>query len=112
MVQVADTESWQRIFQLVAEKSRWDLENDEVSAYMTRSYDFIMDLFNRMSASDPYALDPSGDVALRNAKKVRRLALRRGGELTIHDEADREFGLPETQLDFHKKLGAPIYPAE
>ncbi|MEO6779050.1 MAG: zinc dependent phospholipase C family protein, partial [Gemmatimonadaceae bacterium] len=45
MVYVTDTESWQRVFQLISEKSRWDLTDDDVGAYMTRSYDFIMDLF-------------------------------------------------------------------
>lgn len=113
MVYVTDTDSWQRAFQLISEKSRWDLENDEVGAYMTRSYDFILDLFNRMSESEPYALDPSGDVALREAKQVRRAALRRGGgELVIRDEADRKFGLPVSELGYHKKLGAPIYPVD
>ena len=110
MVYVTDTESWQRVFQLISEKSRWDLGDEDVAAYMTRSYDFIMDLFTRMDASDPYALDPSGDVALRNAKRVRRLALRRGGELTIRDEADREFGLPVSTLEYHNKLPSPIFP--
>jgi hypothetical protein len=113
MVYVTDTDSWQRAFQLISEKSRWDLANDEVGAYMTRSYDFILDLFNRMDESVPYTLDPSGDVALREAKQVRRAALRRGGgELMIRDEADRKFGLPETELTYHEKLGAPIYPVE
>jgi hypothetical protein len=44
MVYVADTESWQRIFHLVSEKSRWDLAPHDVSLYMVRSYDFIIDL--------------------------------------------------------------------
>lgn len=110
MVYVTDTDSWQRAFQLISEKSRWDLGNSEVSAYMTRSYNFILDLFNRMSDSEPYALDPSGDVALRAAKRVRRAALRRGGELTIHDEADREFGMPQSKLEYHSRLDSPIYP--
>jgi hypothetical protein len=112
MVYVTDTESWQRIFQLISEKSRWDLTNSDVSAYMTRSYDFIIDLFNRMSESEPYTLDPSGDAALRAAKRVRRAALRRGGELAIQNEADREFGLPSSKLAYHQKLGGPVYPAE
>ncbi|HVF41083.1 MAG TPA: zinc dependent phospholipase C family protein, partial [Gemmatimonadaceae bacterium] len=43
MVYVTDTESWQRIFQMVSEKSRWDLSDDEVGGYMTRSYDYIID---------------------------------------------------------------------
>src|SRR6476660_503349 len=79
MVYVADTESWQRIFHLVSEKSRWDLQEQEVSSYMVRSYDFIIDLLNRFDAADPYALDPAGTTALRAAKKVRRATLRRGG---------------------------------
>src|SRR6476660_5866459 len=79
MVYVADTESWQRIFHLVSEKSRWDLQEEDVSLYMSRSYDFIIDLLNRFDAADPYALDPAGTTALRAAKKVRRATLRRGG---------------------------------
>ena len=112
MVYVSDTESWQRVFHLISEKSRWDLTDAEVGTYMTRSYDFIMDLLNRMGESDPYALDPAGDVALRSAKRIRRLALRRGGELAIRDEADRQFGLPETKLEYHEKLPEPVFPEE
>ena len=81
MVYVADTESWQRIFQLMSEKSRWDLSEPEVEAYLTRSFNFIMDLFNCLERSEPYALDPAGNVALRQAKRIRRAALRRGGEI-------------------------------
>ncbi|MEO8946259.1 MAG: zinc dependent phospholipase C family protein [Gemmatimonadaceae bacterium] len=110
MVYVTDTESWQRVFQLISEKSRWDLPNRDVSVYMTRSYDFIMDLFNRTTESVPYTLDPSGDVALRAAKRVRRAALRSGGEDRIQDEADREFGLPANRLEYHNKLPGPIFP--
>ncbi len=113
MVYVTDTDSWQRAFQLISEKSRWDLPDQDVAAYMMRSYDFILDLFNRMSDSEPYALDPSGDVALRTAKRVRRALLRRGGgEVAIRDEADREFGMPDSGLVYHEKLGAPIFPTE
>ena len=50
MVYVTDTESWQRIFQMVSEKSRWDLQEHDVSAYMMRSYDYIVDLFNRFDS--------------------------------------------------------------
>src|SRR3982751_6737911 len=48
MVIVADTESWQRIFQLMTERSRWDLPDNDVAQYVARSYDFIMDLLQRM----------------------------------------------------------------
>src|SRR5260221_428010 len=42
MVYVADTESWQRVFHLVSEKSRWDLQEKDVALYMSRSYDYII----------------------------------------------------------------------
>src|SRR5262249_38683413 len=65
MVIVADNESWQRIFQLLRENSRWDLAEDDVGRYLARAYDFIIDLLLRMDRAEPYQLDPSGDAALR-----------------------------------------------
>src|SRR5262249_27777045 len=41
MVIVADNESWQRIFQMMTEKSRWDLPDSDVGRYLTRSFDFV-----------------------------------------------------------------------
>jgi hypothetical protein len=111
MVYVTDTESWQRIFQMVSEKSRWDLPQNEVAAYMTRSYDYIIDLFNRFDSSEPYALDPSGLQALREAKRVRRAALRAGTEEIIADKARAYFGMPWTKLTYAQELGEPVYPA-
>jgi len=108
MVYVADTESWQRIFQLMSEKSRWDLPLSDVSAYMIRSYDFIMDLFNRLEQSEPYAMDPSGELPLLRAKRIRRSALRRGGDVLAWEEADTHFGLPAPTLTYHQRLAEPI----
>jgi len=98
MVYVTDTESWQRIFQLMSEKSRWDLPDADVGAYMTRSFDFIVDFLRRIEGSEPYLLDPSGETPLRLAKRVRRAALRQGGEELVTSEAQRHFGLPESKL--------------
>lgn len=109
MVYVTDSESWQRVFQLVAENSRWDLSNHDVGRYLERSYDFILDLFIRMEDSEPFALDPAGDEPLREAKQVRRLALRRGGAIRAAEEATRRFGLPATRLDFAARLSSPLY---
>src|SRR4026207_680516 len=55
MVYVADTEWWQRIFQLMSEKSRWDLPDSDVDAYLMRSFDFIVDFLRRVEESEPYA---------------------------------------------------------
>jgi hypothetical protein len=111
MVYVADSESWQRIFHLVSEKSRWDLQTDDVSLYMARSYDFIIDLLNRFDSAEPYALDPAGTRALREAKRVRRAAIRRGGDdEEIATVAQTHFGMPESRLSFAQRLAEPLYP--
>jgi hypothetical protein len=109
MVYVTDTESWQRIFTIMAENSRWDLEEREVGRYLTRSFDFVMDFLVRVEASEPYKLDPSGDRALRAAKLVRKTALKRGGDDAVCAEATREFGLPESELGFTRALAGPLY---
>ncbi len=109
MVYVTDTESWQRIFTLMAENSRWDLEEREVSRYIARSFDFVMDFLARDAKSEPYALDPSGDRALREAKRVRKSAMRSGGDDAVRTHAEREFGLPQSGLAFARTLSGPLY---
>ncbi len=109
MVIVADNESWQRIFQLMMDKSRWDLAENDVGQYLARSYDYIIDLLRRMDAAEPYQLDPSGDEALRQAKRVRRRVLREGGEELLQAEAARHFGMPATALPYSAGLARPIY---
>jgi hypothetical protein len=110
MVYVTDTESWQRIFQLMSEKSRWDLPDADVGSYLTRSFDFVVDFLRRIADSEPYRLDPSGDEPLRLAKRVRRAALRHGGEELVASEAHKHFGMPQSQLRFSSDLSAPLYP--
>lgn len=110
MVYVADTESWQRIFHLVEEKSRWDLSDDEVGTYMVRAFDFIVDLLTRLDRAEPFLLDPAGTIALREAKKIRRAALRRGGEEHVFEQAQHHFGLPRSALRYAVGLPEPLYP--
>ncbi|MEP6779339.1 MAG: zinc dependent phospholipase C family protein [Gemmatimonadaceae bacterium] len=110
MVRVTDTDSWQRIFQLVSENSRWDLSDADVSRYLMRSYDYIIDLLSRWEGSEPFALDPSGDEPLRTAKQVRRLARREGGEVRTALSADRMFGMPTSTLNYAAQLELPLFP--
>jgi hypothetical protein len=109
MVYVTDTESWQRIFQLAAENSRWDLTDPDVARYMERSYDFVIDFLRRVDHSEPYALDPAGDDALRHAKEVRRDSRRAGMEFRMAEEATRQFAMPESRLRFAAELRSPLY---
>lgn len=110
MVQVTDSDSWQRIFKLISEKSRWDLTDADVGRYLTRSFDYVMDMLARWDASEPYTYDPSGDEPLRNAKKLRRLARRQGGDVRAALEAERTFGMPVTALDFSERMSGPLMP--
>ena len=112
MVHAADSESWQRIFGLMTENSRWGLANAEVARYVDCSYDAIIDLLVRFDEAAPYRLDPSGDEALRLAKQVRRSALREGGAELVSEAAERHFGLPASaSLGYARSLGAPLYGA-
>ncbi len=78
--------------------------------YLARSFDYIVDLLNRMDRAEPYAFDPAGDLRLRLAKRVRREALRVGGEDRLHEDADRHFGLPASSLTHAARLESPLYP--
>ena len=110
MVYVTDTESWQRIFQLASERSRWDLTDPDVGRYLVRSFEYIMDLLRRFHAAEAFALDPAGEEPLRMAKRVRRDARRSGSDIRVNEEALRYFGMPETQLAIAAALDEPIYP--
>src|SRR5690348_2071920 len=109
MVVVADSESWQRIFQLMKENSRWDLTDGEVGRYLERSFDYIIDFLRRIEKSEPYHLDPSGDHPLRLAKRVRRDVLRREGDDALREMAERHFGMPTSALSFSQQLELPLY---
>jgi hypothetical protein len=110
MVYVTDTESWQRVFQLAADNSRMDLANTAVGRYMERSYDYILDFLQRVDQSEPYTFDPSGDEALRLAKRVRREARRSGMAIRVAEEAGRQFAMPESALSYASSLPEPLYP--
>ncbi len=109
MVHAADSESWQRVFAVMTEKSRWDLSDDEVDAQLARAFDYVIDWLLRGERSEPFRLDPSGDEQLRAAKRVRRAALRDGGEAAAQREAERRFGLPPSVLDYARRLPAPLF---
>ena len=111
MVYVTDSESWQRVFKVAKEMSRWDLPDDDVVRYVDRAYDYVVDFLVRIDRSEPYLLDPAGDDALTLAKRVRREALRSGGETVLIEEADRRFTMPESPLAYARSAPSPIIPA-
>jgi hypothetical protein len=110
MVRAADNENWQRVFQLMLERSRWDLEESDVEVHLARSFDYIVDFMVNDDRSEAYQFDPSGDQALRSAKRIRRAALHgAGGHVAVNLSALRAFRLPSTSLTFAKSLAEPLY---
>jgi hypothetical protein len=110
MVRAADMESWQRVFQLMLERSRWDLTDDQIGSHLSRAFDFVMDLLIRVDSAEPIAHDPSGQAQLRLAKRVRRSALRAGGDDAVAEAAGRHFGLPEATLHYAQEMPRELLP--
>ena len=75
----------------------------------TRQPEVALDFLRRMEVSEPYRLDPSGDHALRLAKRVRRTVLRASGEQRLLEEADRYFGMPNSMLTYSSMVDWPLY---
>ncbi len=97
MIRFQDNERWQAVFDRVVQNSRWDLSDDTVAAYVSLSFDFVLDYLNRRRDSLPAGLDPVGDFNLQLAKKVRRLALREGAwrdPILLEEIANDFFPLP------------------
>jgi hypothetical protein len=110
MVRAADLESWQRVFQALAERSRWELAEEMVVAHMERSFDYVVDVLVRGEESQPLRLDPAGTAQLQGAKRLRRTALRQGGITAALVEAERHFGLPHSPLGYALQLDVPLLP--
>ena len=109
MVTVTDSTSWQRIMSLMSERSRWTLRSATVAAHLDRSLEYVVDFLVRRDLSAPRQLDPSGEKALREAKRLRKAALAAGGERAVRKEAAEQFGLPAMTPEFVPKLSAPLY---
>ncbi len=111
MVYVTDTESWQRIFQLMSEKSRWDLPDSDVDAYLTRSFDFIVDFLRRVEESGAVRARPVGRRAAsaREARTARRTSARRRGAGGDRSTSAFRHAELETCSSLEPSL-SPLYP--
>ncbi|UCG86858.1 MAG: zinc dependent phospholipase C family protein [Gemmatimonadota bacterium] len=102
MVGVTETQSWQRAFQILADKSRWDLRDDVVERHMAISFQFIMEVMSNLETM-ARKLDPSGEASLQLAKRMRVDVMRNrlpGDHPTLSRFANEHFGLPKYGLEF------------
>ncbi len=103
MIRMQDNDRWKGVFDRVLQGSRWDLAPETMDAYVSRSFDYVVDYLRRRRESEPATLDPTGDFNLQLAKKVRRLALREGALANpqlLHEMADDFFPLPLRHLGY------------
>ncbi|MCG6989064.1 MAG: zinc dependent phospholipase C family protein [Gemmatimonadetes bacterium] len=75
MIRFQGYERWQRVFDKVLAKSRFDLPDPAVDDYFARSFDQVVGYLRDRGTSPAASLDPVGELSLRLAKKARRLAL-------------------------------------
>lgn len=107
MVQLTDLTNWQRVVQLAAENSRWDLPDSDVERHMGAAFDLVMDFFVSGQAAQARRFDPTGAAALLSAKRMRRHALLTGGRADkdrVRETADEHFGVRPTGLGHWDRL--------
>jgi len=69
MVVAADMESWQRVFQLMLERSRWDLADEQIGSQLTRSFEYVVDLLVRLVDGSFHPVD-SSEMAFKLAASM------------------------------------------
>lgn len=110
MVRFQDNDRWQNVFGRVLDNTRWTIHPDDMDAYLSRSFDSMVDYLLRRRASDAAGRDPTGEFNLQLAKKVRRMALREGAneeEARMRELADDFFPLPDDGLEYWEKHSLP-----
>jgi hypothetical protein len=103
MVGLTDSQSWQRAFRVVAERSRWDLSDDLVERQMSVAYQLVMDLLATDAVARARRLDPAGEASLRLAKRMRMDVMRHripGDHWRLTRLADERFALPTYEVPF------------
>jgi hypothetical protein len=72
IILLSQIERWQKGLQLVDSRSRWILEDDDLTDYLESAYQAAYSLLTEGDASPYLKADPTGERALRAASALRR----------------------------------------
>lgn len=75
MIRLADYQPWQSLFDTVIEASRWDLEPEETAFYRRSAFESCTSYLILGRDSPTATGDPTGESALRLARRLRRQVL-------------------------------------
>lgn len=108
MVGLTETQSWQRTFQALAARSRFDLTEPMVERHMGVAFQLVMETLSEAEGL-AQRLDPSGEASLQLAKRMRVEVIRSrlpSDRTQLSDLAEEHFGLPDYGLDFWQRSAA------
>jgi hypothetical protein len=113
MIRFQGHDRWQRVFERVLAKSRFDLPDPVVDRYFELAFEFVAGYLCERRASPAASLDPVGDLNLRLAKKVRRriLADHTADHEALRAMADDFFPFPDVQALFWPQVGDADFAA-
>ena len=108
MIRITDNMSWQAVFDTVIDNSRWDLEPTDVARHLRYSFQAVADFLVHDTESEAAAGDPIGELALAEAKKIRRRVLMAGGwknDAALLATANHHFPLPSGETALWERRG-------
>ncbi len=116
MIRLADYQPWQNLFDTVIDNSRWDLEGAETEFYFRHAFEHTAGYLIWGSESPAASRDPTGELALRRAKQVRRQVLLVDSEpdpgTALQAAANRHFPLAGRELGLWEERGTTPAIAE
>ncbi len=105
MVGLTETQSWQRAFRVLADRSRWDVTDDMVETHMGVAFQLVMEVLAEHEGLAS-RLDPSGEASLSLAKRMRLDVMRNRlprDPTRLSSVAGRHFGLPSYHLEYWER---------